>query len=201
MRGALIDRAPSKHEGVAGKWRVSPIDLTPLYEALSLRIPELNIEGAVAHVGRLWLAQRGNGAAGMNALIELDLPRALSDLAGGRALSARSLCAVHPVVLGELEGVPLSLTDLASDAHAGLLFTAAAEASASTYDDGECTGSVVGTLSLDGSIERIASVAPVCKLEGVSVAASSPRHVELWLVADADDRAKPAPLFQALLTL
>src|SRR5688500_18636513 len=48
-------------------------DWSELYAELSRSLPELNIEGAAVQAGRLWLAQRGNGAAGQNACIELDL--------------------------------------------------------------------------------------------------------------------------------
>lgn len=184
-----------------GAWGVRPIDLQPLYDALSQRIPELNIEGAVVHAGRLWLAQRGNGAAGVNACIELDLARALESLTHEHALSASALCTVHPVALGELDGTALSLTDLTADPDAGLLFAAAAEASPNTYDDGVCTGSAIGMLALDGKVQRSLRVSPVCKVEGLAIVHCDAKSLELRVVADADDRAKLAPLYRATLLI
>src|SRR3954468_11896091 len=62
MRGALVDPARA--------WNVRGIDLAPLYTALAADLPDLNIEGAMVHEDRLWLAQRGNGADGQNGCIE-----------------------------------------------------------------------------------------------------------------------------------
>ena len=150
MRGALIEPARG--------WTVHEIDLRPLYGALRTNVPELNIEGAAVHAGRLWLAQRGNGASGANACIELDLESVAGSLDRENALRPNSLCALHTVQLGELDGVPLGLTDLAADPRTGLLFCAAAETGASTYEDGACAGSVIGRLSIDGEVQTIVRV-------------------------------------------
>lgn len=167
-------------------------DWSPLFAKLAAELAELNIEGAVVCNGRLWLAQRGNGASGHNALIELDLEPVCAALGAGAPVEAHVLCAVRPVCLGALEGAPLGLTDLCA-APDGLLFTATAEPSASTYDDAPSTGSVVGVLSTRGEIVQQARVAPTCKLEGIALEPDG----QLWLVADPDDRAQRAPLFRA----
>ncbi|MDP3208414.1 MAG: hypothetical protein Q8M65_04625, partial [Rhodoglobus sp.] len=48
------------------------VDFRPLYDALSQRIHELNIEGAVITQTEVLLGQRGNGAKKENALVRLD---------------------------------------------------------------------------------------------------------------------------------
>jgi len=158
-------------------------------------LPELNIEGAAVQGERLWLAQRGNGASGMNACVELDLAAACRALENGAPLEASALLAIHPVRLGEIEGAPLSLTDLCAHPDGGLLFSAAAEPSGSTYDDAPTTGSAVGMLDLQGNVACCLRVAERCKLEGIALACDT-RHT-LWLVADPDDRALRAPLYRA----
>jgi hypothetical protein len=191
-RAALID--PQR------AWGVTAIDLAPLYAELAARLPDLNIEGATIQAQRLWLAQRGNVAHGGNACIELDLPAALGDLARG-TLSAQALRGVHPVELGALEGVPLGLTDLAAHPRGGLLFSAAAEGGASTYEDGACVGSVIGLLGARGEVLRVERVSAACKLEGLAPATprSEDRARWLFLVADPDDRSRRAPLYRAQL--
>jgi len=173
----------------AGK--VSLIDLSPLYLALETHFPELNLEGAVLHGGQLVLAQRGNGVAGDNALILLDLQQVLADLAEGR-LSGAGLLRVLPLALGDLAGVPLSLTDLAVDPLGRLYFSAAAEASASTYLDGPCAGSVLGRFAEDFSVASLIRLDPPVKIEGLAFEPNG----HLLLVADADDPQLRAPLFR-----
>jgi hypothetical protein len=186
MRSVCVD--PAQPERLAhGDW-------TPLYAELMRSLPELNIEGAAVQGDRLWLAQRGNGASGMNACVELDLAAACCALANGAPLEANVLLAIHPVRLGEIEGAPLSLTDLCAHPGGGLLFSAAAEPSGSTYDDAPTTGSAVGVLDLRGNVVRCLRVAERRKLEGIALSES--RHT-LWLVADPDDRALRAPLLRA----
>jgi hypothetical protein len=192
MRGALID--PS--EGFA----VEPIDLAPLYRLLDTRIADLNIEGAAVVDGRLFLGQRGNGVAGIHALIELDLAHVLDTLARDFVVSAGALRAIRVVALGKLAGGELGFTDLAPHpSRKALVFSAAAEASASTYEDGEVTGSAVGIVGLEGNVERCVPLAPCCKIEGLTVTEEARGALSLLMVADADDRAHPAPLFSALL--
>jgi hypothetical protein len=169
---------------------VRVIDLAPLYEVLNEHFQELNIEGAVVHGQQLILAQRGNGEGGENALVVLDLAQALVDIGEGR-LSAGAYLHSVPVTLGELQGVPLSLTDLAISPAGQLYFSAAAEATDSSYFDGECMGSVLGRFAADFSVEWVKPLAPVVKIEGLAFQADG----RLLLVADADDPEQPAPLF------
>ncbi len=185
QRGALFD--PLSLE-------VHALDLCGLYTELRAQIPELNIEGAAVVGQQLWLAQRGNGALGFNACIELDLAAVLNQLHAVGRVDADGLRAVHPLALGELQGVALTITDLAPHPEAGLVFTAAAEASADTYADGRCAGSVVGALSSHCQVRAIFPVQPTCKLEGIAVARG-----QLWLVSDPDDRSKRAGLYCAEL--
>lgn len=173
---------------------VQVIDLAPLYQVLAEQFQELNIEGAVVFAEHLLLAQRGNGAGAENALIVLDLAQALADIAGGQ-LTAAGLLHSLPVQLGAVQGVPLSLTDLCVDPAGQLYFSAAAEATDSSYLDGQCMGSVLGRFAADFSVEWVKPLAPVAKIEGLAFQA----HRRLLLVADADDPEQPAPLFELTL--
>lgn len=186
MRSVCFDPAlPGDH--VTADW-------SPLYAALSRTMPELNIEGAAVQSDRLWLAQRGNGPSGQNACIELDLDRVRAAFVAREPITARALIAVHPVRLGRIDGTALSLTDLAPHPSTDrLLFSAAAEPSASTYDDAPTSGSAIGVLDLRGAVVSEHRATPVCKLEGIALSSAGDA---LWLVADPDDRAQRAPLFR-----
>lgn len=169
-----------------------PVDLAPLCARLAEELPDLNLEGAAVRDDALVLLQRGNGPAGVNAVIELDLAGVLTALAAAAPrLDARLVRRVTRVALGELAGAPLGFTDAAPHPR-GILFTAAAEPSASTYDDAPCTGSALGLLGPEGAVLHLEPCAPVCKIEGVTLLGD-----DVYLVADADDPAVPAPLFRA----
>jgi hypothetical protein len=189
-RGAVVDPARD--------FAVREVDLTALWRGLSARLPELNIEGAAVIGDRLWLMQRGNGTLRANACIELDLARVMTRIERDACIDAGCVRAIHPVALGELDGVPLSFTDATPLAGGELLFSAAAESSPNTYEDGPLAGAVVGWLALPDRVKRVERVEPAHKIEGVALAHGDDER-ELWLVADPDDRSRRAPLLRASL--
>ncbi len=173
------------------------LDLRPLYEALLRELPELNLEAAALTTRALVLLSRGNGARRENALVRLDAARALAQLRDEGRWTSDLLLDITRVPLGELLSAPLGFTDATPHPDGGLLFSAAAEASADTYQDGLCTGSIVGCLSEDGALGTTAVATPCHKLEGLCVVAADAERLELRLVADPDDRSLRAALFRA----
>ncbi len=171
-RGALVEEGG-----------VRPVDLGPLYRALRLELPELNIEGAACFGPTLRLLSRGNGARRENALVELELASLLS----GAAAIAR----IVPVELPELGGILLTFTD-ASPCGEHMLFAAAAEDTLDPYLDGACTGSAIGLCDASGRVLEL-EPAGACKLEGITRVPGG----ELRLCNDADDPSAPAWLFGA----
>ncbi|SED16986.1 DUF6929 family protein [Pseudomonas anguilliseptica] len=169
---------------------VRVIDLSPLYQALAGHFQDLNIEGGVIYRGQLLLAQRGNGRGRENALVLLELAQVLRDLQDGQ-LSAAALQRIAPLQLPELDGVPLSLTDLSVAPSGALFFTATAEATDSSYLDGACVGSVLGRLDAQLAIVELSRLTPVVKIEGLAFQADG----RPLLVADADDPTIASPLF------
>ena len=153
------------------------LDLSGLYAELRAAVADLNIEGAAWLDGALWLAQRGNGAAGADALVRVDL-------------AARRVAAVVPVALGEAGGVPLTLSDLDPLPGGRLGFAASAEDVASTYLDGTVVAAAVGVLdAASGDVEALEELPEPLKVEGLCGD---------LLVADADDHRHPAPLLRVL---
>jgi hypothetical protein len=176
--------------------RPRSIDLGPLYARLRGELPELNIEGAALLDDRLLLGSRGNGQRHEDALIELDWPSFVDAVHRTGRAPAESFRCIHAIQLGEVAAQPLSLTDLTT-ADGRLFFSAAAEASPNTYDDGVCVGSAIGILSRTGQVEDCVQViSPVLKIEGLWATPSCGAY-ELLLVADPDDRAARAPLLAA----
>lgn len=163
---------------------VQVISLHELYQSLRLTITELNIEGGVLIEDSLYLFQRGNGVLGMNALVKLSYPALVLD-------------SILPVDLGEISGVKLTFTD-ATNFGENFLFLAVAEASASTYLDGEVVGSILGILSPQGRILAQEQLQIISKPEGLSF---SKEDFSFLVVTDDDDRAKPAQLMLGKLPL
>mgnify|MGYP000984665320 CR=1 FL=1 len=114
------------------------------------------------------------------------------------SLDPSLLVSVRAVDLGALEDVPLALTDLAVDARGRLWFSAAAEDTASTYDDGPCKGSVIGLLDADFGVASSVTIPGTVKVEGICF--NGEAHAEEgFLVADPDDPTKRAPLYRFTL--
>ena len=168
------------------------VSLGDLYAALRTELADLNVEGAAVARERLWLAQRGNGREGENAVVELELDAVLADVRERQAIDPRAIAGIRRYELGEVEGVALSFSDLCPLPDGRLLFSAVAEAGESTYLDGECLGAGLGVLE-GGGVRSLEPLAEPHKIEGVSVASGS----ELLLVADADDPSVAAPLLAA----
>jgi hypothetical protein len=189
-RGAIVDPVSDELPSV--------VDLGPLYDRLAADVPDLNIEGATVGGDALWLLQRGNGPARFNAAIELDLERVMLSLMAGSSIDGGALRSITRVELGELDGVELSFTDAVARPDGGLIFSAAAEDTSSTYADGACAGSIIGAL-VHGLVTERVQVDPTIKLEGIAYAGPGGSGPDLWLVADPDDREVRASLYRATL--
>ena len=120
------------------------IDFSPLFEELDRRFPALNIEGAVAIGDELRLLQRANKKHPQNTIVRYPLAAVLEALAAGDAIGAIAPAAIDVIDLGQIDGVPLSFTDGASLPDGGMVFTAVAEDTEDTYNDGACLGAAIG---------------------------------------------------------
>jgi hypothetical protein len=169
-----------------------PVDLHALYAHLRESLAELNIEGAVVTAHQLVLFQRGNGAHQDNAVVRLPLMPLLRAVDGGASLPTE-VSSIRHYALGTLRGIPLSFTDATLLEPNRILFSASAEDTHDTVADGPCTGAVLGVLEADGNVSWLAPLDGSWKVEGVH----AERHgdgYEVLLVADGDDRTRPAPL-------
>jgi hypothetical protein len=181
---------------------VRAFDLAPLHAALAAELggpAQLNLEGAAVSGDVLRLLQRGNGADGVNAVVDLDLAGVRAAMARGDAWGPGLVRALHRVTLPELAGVRLGFTDASPLPDGRLVFAAAAEAGGDTYLDGACAGSAVGLLAA-GVAPALLEVQPLdtrAKLEGVNARLDPDGSLDLRLVADADDPSVRAGLYAA----
>ncbi|HZO46139.1 MAG TPA: hypothetical protein VFB68_09620 [Xanthobacteraceae bacterium] len=174
------------------------VDVSPFFEELERHCPALNIEGAVVIGGELRLLQRANKKHPQNAIVRYPLSTILDALATGVVLGAVTPAAIDIVDLGSVDGIPLSFTDGASLPDGAMVFTAVAEDTEDTYNDGACLGAAIGVVAADGTLRLLEHLDECPKVEGVAARVDA-NLVKLLLVTDADDPAVPANLFAATL--
>jgi uncharacterized protein DUF6929 len=192
-RGALLGLAADGAVGGAPR----PVDLTPILEPLEGTFSGLNIEGAIVIGDELRLFQRGNKRQMRNAVIRFGLAAVVDTLNLGRSEAIEPL-GIQPFELGQVGGIPLSFTDAAALPDGSVVFTAVAEDTADTYNDGPCAGAAVGIIGSDGDLRLLQPLDKPYKVEGIDARVDGDA-ITLLLVSDADDPATPAGLYSAAL--
>lgn len=176
----------------------TPVDAARLFDELDRRFPALNIEGAVALGGELCLLQRANKKHPQNAIIRYPLGPVLDALATGNAIPAVAPSGIDLVDLGQIDGVPLSFTDGAALPDGSMVFTAVAEDTEDSYNDGVCLGAAIGVAARGGNVRFIERISECPKVEGIAAQVDN-NVIRLLLVTDADDPAIAAGLFSATM--
>jgi hypothetical protein len=192
--GALLSL--DAHGAVMGTPR--PIDLSSVFEMLDPQFPALNIEGAVVVADRLRLLQRGSKRHAQNACIDLFLPGVLRALGLSDSVDRRMLVGTRFLDLGTIDGIPLGFTDGAALPDGALIFTAVAEDSESSYEDGPSAGAAVGIADCDGRVRFLQRLDTNHKVEGIDAQVEGD-VIQLLLVTDADDEELPACLLSAVI--
>lgn len=182
MTGAFVRLDKAGH--IDGNFKPGVVDFFEIYKSLKTQLAELNIEGACVLNDRLKLFQRGNGAEGKNAIIDIDLAGFCNDLENAVAIKAQHILTVTEYNLGQLDGHKLDFTD-ACAVNDQIWFLAVAEDSQSTYEGGQYYGAIIGCL--DSSGKEIARYEIDCatKPEGLWVDLESQRLC-FYVVTDAD---------------
>ena len=181
--------------------RIAHLDLTSLYEPLRKRFADLNIEGAFISSGELRLLQRGNKGDARNACICYDWNQ-ISPWLVGKTDAPRSPKAINDIALGEIDGVPLGLTDGDSLADGAWAFSAVAENTDNSFLDGACAGSAVGVVGADGKLRALWRLVGAPKVEGIAMAPPADATgdgIVINLVTDADDPAIASQLLRVQL--
>jgi hypothetical protein len=176
------------------------LDLAPLYSLLRENLEALNVEGAAVMGDELWLLQRGNSKDGANVVVALDCEEVIASLVRDRTLAAEELKRTLAFDLGEMHDTLLTFSDASALGNELLVFTASAEASSSTYEDGEIVGSVVGTIDGNGEVRRLRTIDRRHKVEGVHAVLDT-GVIGMTFVCDQDDPEVPSPLLSATMPL
>jgi hypothetical protein len=175
------------------------IDLEPLYRLLGERVDGLNIEGACVMGDRLWLLHRGNRGSMTNVVAELSLEHVMGSITGDRTIEVNELEAIRAYDLGSLDGVELTFSDATPIGDRILAFTASAEAESETSDhDAQIRGSVVGTIDLEGHVQRLRTIDRRYKVEGVHASIDT-GVMDFLFVCDQDDPQTASPLLSAAM--
>jgi hypothetical protein len=160
---------------------VQKITFKNVFLELVTHFTELNIEGAVILDDKIRLFQRGNGSLHQNAVIDMNLAAFLKD-------EVKDFSYVL-VDLGKLGDVFLSFTD-ATLHNNECWFLAAAEATESTFFDGEFAGAILGTINSKGVVEKSLILTMPSKPEGIAIQDNT-----FYFVTDDDDRKKASKFY------
>ncbi len=174
------------------------LDLSVLYAPLQILFGDVNIEGAFIAEGQLHLLQRGNKGSRTNARVSYDWIAFAAWLLGASTQVPVAI-RVQRLALGEVDGVPLGLTDAAALAEGTWIFCAVAEDARNSYADGACVASVVGIVDNKGRINNMLRLQGNPKVEGIAVAPGCDvrgAELRLLLVTDADDPGVASQLLQ-----
>lgn len=176
------------------------IDLTQVFSFLQKYCGALNIEAVSVFGANIYFLNRGNKKQSGNAFIGFSLSAFMKSARGGASLGGEDLVVNAALELGDISGVPLTPTDAVIVSPGRAIFTAAAEATDNSYDDGACHGSAIGVLDLSGKPLFIDMVDTKRKLEGVD-AKPQGEGFSLLLVNDEDSHTDPSELLEAHIVL
>ena len=166
-------------------------DLTPLYQTIKKQLKiaddELNIEGTILNGDNLILFQRGNGTNAKNGVVIHNY-------------NTNQLNFV-PISLPKIKHVETSFTDavLINDK---IYFLASAEDTASTYDDGEVLGSIIGIIDKKTfALEKYIQISDKHKFEGLTLYSEKENQMEFLLCEDNDTDDLNATIYKLILDI
>jgi hypothetical protein len=184
-----------------GAWFGSPLDfdLSTIYGDLRRELGDLNIEGGFVtrhpNSGEEQLVLINRAVANVSANSAIYFPASvLQEVISGRH-SATKPSNIDEFSLGDLDGISLGFTDATPLADGSWLFSAAAEDRSDSYNDGLCTGSVIGRVSSSNKVTVMKRLDKKIKVEGLAVKPRSKiqrrrvrnEQLTICMVTDADD--------------
>ena len=173
--------------------KIKEKSFAPFYEKikseLSIKDDELNIEGLIVTNKTIYFLQRGNGYNSKNGIIYAD-----DDPENPKFKFI-------PFDLPKIKNVETTFTD-------GILvdnkiyFLATAEATLSTYDDGEILGSIIGRIDLENmTIDFTEKITNTKKFEGITLFSKSASQIEFLLCEDNDTKILESDIYKLVLHL
>lgn len=146
----------------------------------------LNIEGAIINKNSLLLFNRGNGLKKQNGVFKISHWK----------IPEKRNIKYLPIPLPSIEDTVFGFTDavLIQDK---IYFLATAEAVASTYEDGEILGSLIGRMDLkDLKIEDTQIITREHKLEGITLYKKEGNRFHFLVCEDPDDGQMMSEVFE-----
>ncbi len=144
---------------------------------------EFNIEGMLFHENKQFVFQRGNGLNSKNGIIAVE----------GSIENPKA----HFILfnLPQIKNVTTTFTD-AVLADSKIFFLAAAEDTASTYNDGQILGSIIGTIDLkEMKLTDYLQISNKHKFEGLAFYKKTPSQIEFLLCEDADSEVLETSIY------
>ena len=156
---------------------------------LNIKEDELNIEGLIVTEKTIYFLQRGNGSTSKNGIIYADDE------------PENPKFKFIPFDLPKIKNVETTFTD-------GILvdnkiyFLATAEATLSTYDDGEVLGSIIGSIDIKTmTIDFTEKITDTQKLEGITFYKKTNTQIEFLLCEDNDTAILESHIYKLVLNL
>ena len=168
-------------------------DLSMLYASMQsfgeINPEDFNLEGAIYNGENWFLFNRSNGKKSKNAIFTIS----------GKNLTDEFSILHNKFKLPKIKGVETSFTDaiLVGDQ---IYFLATAEATESTYDDGEVLGSLIGSINLKTmKIDFTQKISSTHKFEGLTLYANSKEKIEFLLCEDKDTEILETDIYKLTL--
>lgn len=170
-------------------------DLSNLYLAMQsfgeIKPEDFNLEGAIYNGETWFLFNRGNGKTNKNIVFTIDAKNLTNEF---RILS-------NAFKLPKIKGIRTSFTD-AILVDNKIYFLATAENTASTYDDGEVLGSLIGRIDVNKmKIDFTKKITDTQKFEGITLFKKSEKEIEFLLCEDNDTEILESNIFKLKLDL
>ena len=187
------------HAGLTGVPRL--IDLAALYAPLRHALRDLNIEGGLIRGNDFLLLQRAHQGQARNVCMRFAWHEVRPWLLGRDVAVPQALDHVG-YELGAIDGVTLGFSDATVLPDGAWVFSAVAEATSDSCHDGACTGSAIGVVAPDGRLRSLQHLEGPWKVEGIAATQlGDGAKLQLTLVTDADDRARPASCLEVRMSL
>jgi hypothetical protein len=166
------------------------VDLSYLYSLMqsfgNITPQDFNIEGVVFTGEQWYFLQRGNGQSAQNGIFTVN----------GKNLENDFTILYNQYKLPKIKSVRSSFTD-AVLVDGQLYFLACAEDSASTYEDGQVLGSLIGSVDLETmKIGKTLQVSNQHKFEGLTLYQNSAHQLEFLLCEDNDTQVLESNIYK-----
>lgn len=171
------------------------LDLAALSRPLREWCDDVNVEAAFVDRDEMVLISRAHAGQPQNLVARYPLPSVAVWLEGRDTAEIRPTSVVR-LVPTPIDNVPLGVTDAASLGRGWWVFSAVAEHTANSYDDGAVAGCVAGVVDPEGRVARLARLDRVLKVEGIAAVAAGDR-IDITMVTDADDPDVPGEMLRA----